>query len=361
MDGLKQLVDALAGLGANEDDGGIGHEAEVLLQLFAHGVHRVAVLLDSVPLVDGDDACLALLMRVARDLGVLLGKADRGIDHDNADTAALDRGQTAQNAVALHAALHLAALAQTGGIGKDELAVLVLDHCVDGIAGGACLVGNDEAVFAQNMVDQAGLADIGAADDSNGDAVIGVLFLLLKIEVSADGVQQVTGAVAVYAGDRDQLAEAEAVKIIQLHRGLADLVALVDGQHHGLAAAHQHTGNILILRRHTGGQLSHHDDAVGGVDGQLGLLTHVGQQAVINAGLDAAGVHQQELVAGPFAIAEDTVAGNARRVLDNGEALAGQLIENSGLAHIGAAHNGYDRFCHVCLPPSYRLSLILRL
>ena len=213
VDGLKQfLVDALAGLGANEDDGGIGHEAEVLLQLFAHGVHRVAVLLDSVPLVDGDDACLALLMRVARDLRVLLGKADRGIDHDNADTAALDRGQTAQNAVALHAALHLAALAQTGGIGKDELAVLVLDHCVDGIAGGACLVGNDEAVFAQNMVDQAGLADIGAADDSNGDAVIGVLFLLLKIEVSADGVQQVTGAVAVYAGDRDQLAEAEAVK-----------------------------------------------------------------------------------------------------------------------------------------------------
>ena len=300
-------------------------------------------------------------MGVARHLGVLLGKADCGVDHNDADTAALHCGQTAQNTVALHAALHLAALAQTGGIGKDKLAEFVLHHRVDGIAGGACLVGNDEAVFTQNMVDQAGLADIGAADDGNGDAVIGVLFLLLKIEVRTDGVQQVTGAVAVNARDRDQLAEAEAVKIIQLHRRLADLVALIDSQHHGLTAAHQHTGNILILRRYAGGQLSHHDDAVGGVDGQLGLLTHVGQQPVINAGLNAAGVHQQELMAGPFAIAEDTVAGNARRVLDNGEALAGQLIENGGLAHIGAAHNGYDRFCHVCLPPSYRFSLILRL
>lgn len=75
MNGFKQLIDTLAGLGADEDDGGIGHEAEVLLQLFAHGVHRVAVLLDSVPLVDGDDAGLTLLVGIARDLGVLLGKA----------------------------------------------------------------------------------------------------------------------------------------------------------------------------------------------------------------------------------------------------------------------------------------------
>ena len=80
----------------------------------------------------------------------------------------------------------------------------------------------------------------------------------------------------------------------------------------------------------------------------------MGQQAVINARFNTAGVHQQELVAGPFAIAEDAVAGNARRVLHNGEALAGQLIENGGFAHVGAAHDSYDGFCHICLPPSVR-------
>ena len=42
---------------------------------------------------------------------------------------------------------------------------------------------------------------------------------------------------AVHAGDRNQLAEAEAVEVVQLHRGFADLIALVDSQHNGLAAA----------------------------------------------------------------------------------------------------------------------------
>ena len=279
--------------------------------IFAHGVHRVAVLLDGVPLVDGDNAGLALLMRVAGDLGVLFGEAYRRVDHNDADTAALDSGQTAQDAVALDTALDLAALAQAGGIGKDELAVLVLYHCVDGIAGRTGFVGDDQTVLAQNMVDEAGFADVGAANDGNRDAVIRVFLVLLKVEVGADRVQQVAGAVAVHAGNRNQLAEAEAVEVVQLHRGFADLIALVDSQHNGLAAAHKHSGNVLILRCDARGQLRHHDDAVCGINGQLCLFAHVGQQAVVNARLDAAGVHQQELVAGPLAVAEDAVTGDA--------------------------------------------------
>ena len=59
---------------------------------------------------------------------------------------------------------------------------------------------------------------------------------------------------------------------------------------------------------------------------------------------------------------ENAVAGDAGGVLDDGEALAGQFIEDGGLAHIGAAHDGYDRFCHICSPPSllsYRLNFIV--
>ena len=291
-------------------------------------------------------------MGVTGDLGVLLGKADSGVDHDDADAAALNGGQAAQDAVALNAAFHLALFAQAGGIGKDELAVLVLHHRVDGVAGGAGLVGHDQAVLAQDVVDEAGFAHIGAADDSNGDAVVSILRLFLKVEVSADGVQQVTGAVAMHAGNGDQLAQAQAVEIVQLHRRLADLVALVDSQHYGLAAAHQHAGDVLVLRGHTGRKLGDHDDAICGIDGQLGLLTHVGQQAIVDAGLDTAGIHQQELVTAPFAVTENTVAGNAGGVFDNSETLAGQFIENCGFAHVGAAHNGYDRFCHISFPPS---------
>ena len=170
--------------------------------------------------------------------------------------------------------------------------------------------------------------------------------------MSADGVEQIAGSVAVYAGNGDQLAQAQAVEIVQFHGRLADFITLVDGQHHGLAAAHQHAGNVLILRGDTSGQLRYHDDTVSRVNGQLGLLAHMSQQAVVDAWLDTAGIHQQELVAAPLAVTENTVAGNAGGVFHNSKTLAGQFIENCGFAHIGAAHNGYDRFCHISFPPS---------
>ncbi len=44
-----------------------------------------------------------------------------------------------------------------------------------------------------------------------------------------------------------------------------------------------------------------HDDAVRRVDGQLGLLADVGQDAVGLVGVDAAGVHQKKLVVLPLA------------------------------------------------------------
>ena len=63
----------------------------------------------------------------------------------------------------------IAALAQACGIGEDELAVGVVHRGINGVAGGAGLVGHDQAVLAQDVVDEAGFAHIGAADDSNGD------------------------------------------------------------------------------------------------------------------------------------------------------------------------------------------------
>lgn len=61
----------------------------------------------------------------------------------------------------------------------------------------------------------------------------------------------------------------------------------------------------------------------------------MGQQAVVNVGLNAAGINQQELMAAPFAITENTVAGNAGRIFHNGKALAGQLVKSVDLPTLG--------------------------
>ena len=72
----------------------------------------------------------------------------------------------------------------------------------------------------------------------------------------------------------------------------------------------------------------------------------MGQNALGGLGLDAAGIHQQKLVAAPLAVGEDAVAGDARGILHDGQTLAAELIEQGGLAHIGAAHHSNDRFAH---------------
>ena len=162
--------------------------------------------------------------------------------------------------------------------------------------------------------------------------------------VSADGVQQVAGAVAMHAGNGDQLAQAQAVEIVQLHGRLADLVALVDSQHYGLAAAHQHAGDVLVLRGHTGRKLSDHDDAICGIDGQLGLLTHVGQQAIVDAGFDTAGIDYREGSASPLGFAVYTVPRYAGNILNYCAAFAYKFIEKRTFTDIRSSYDRYYRF-----------------
>ena len=345
-DELHQLVDVIACLRGDEDDGSIAHEAEALGVAAALELHGVGLLaLHGVPLVDDDDAGLALIVGVAGHLAVLLGEADRCVHEDQGHAAALNSGQRADDHIAFEAVGDVAALAQTGGVGEDELAVGIVHGGVDGITGGARLIGHDHPVLAQNAVGQAGLAHVGAANDGHRDAV----FLhdsLAEIEVGADGVQQVAGAVAVDGRNGHDLVKTEVVELVQLHGGVADIVALVDGQNDRLVAAAEHVGNVLVGSGQAVADIRYHDDAVGGVDGDLRLFPHVGQNALGGLRLDAAGVHQQELVAAPLAVGKDAVAGDAGGVLDDGQTLTAEFIEQGGFAHVGAAHHCYDRFAH---------------
>ena len=284
-------------------------------------------------------------MGVASHLAVLLGKADGGIHKDQRHAAALHSGQCTHYHVALQTIADVAALAQTGGIGKDELAVGVVHRGVDGITGGAGLVGHDHTILAQNAVGQAGLAHVGTADDGNGDAVL-LHHSLAEVQMGAHCIQQIARTVTVHGRNGHHLVKAEVVELVQLHGSLAHLVALVHGKNNGLVAAAQHVRHSLIGCGQAVAHVRDHDDAVGGVNGDLRLLAHVGQNALGGLGLNAAGIHQQKLVAVPLAVGKNAVAGNARGILHNGKALAAQLIEQGGFAHVGAAHHCYDRFAH---------------
>ena len=153
---------------------------------------------------------------------------------------------------------------------------------------------------------------------------------------------------AVDGGDGDGIAQTQIIEFIDVRA--AALVHLVDSQDHRLAAALEHGSHLLIGSGHTGLDVAEEHDDRGVVNGDLGLRTHEGQDLIVRPGLDAAGVDEGELPALPVAFSVDAVPGDAGGVLHDGQPPADDLIEQHGLAHIGAAHDGNDRFRHKMTP-----------
>ena len=285
-------------------------------------------------------------MGQAGDLGILLGDALIGVDEDQAHVAAVDGGDGAHVGILLNGVVHLRLAAHAGGVDEAVLAEFVFVVAVDGVAGGARHVGDDGALRAQDLIEQAGLAHVGLAHDGDADNVVLLLGLLLGREVCHAEIQQVAGAVAVDGGHLDGIAQAQGVELIHLGIGGAHAVALVHREAHGLLGAQQHIRHLLVGGGHAHLHVRHHDDDVGGLDGDLRLAAHEQQHLAAGAGFDAAGVHDLEFAAVPVAFSIDPVAGDAGGILHDGGAPPGQFIEEHRLAHIGAADNGDNRQCH---------------
>ena len=346
VDELKEPGHPLTGGGGDEHDGGIGHVGEIPADVLPHAVHGLAVLFHQVPLVHHDDAGLAGVMGEPGHLGVLLGDALLGVDHNEAHIAALNGHGGPEHGVFLNDILHLGLLAHAGGVDEVILALVVFKIAVDGVPGGARHIADDHPLFAQDAVGKHGLAHIWLADDGHLDD-IGVLLLLIgRGEVGDAGIQQVTGAVAVDGGDGDGVAQTQVVELIKIRVHGAGGVHLVHRQDNGLAAFLQHARHLVIRGGETGFDVGDKYDHRGVVDGDLGLLPHEGQDLAVGVGLDAAGVHQGEPPAAPLAFTVDAVPGDAGGVLHDGEALADELVKEHGLAHIGPSHNGDHGFRH---------------
>ena len=151
---------------------------------------------------------------------------------------------------------------------------------------------------------------------------------------------------AVDGGDGDGVAQAQVIELVEIRVRDAGGVHLVDGQDDGLAGAQQHRGHLLVRRGKARADVAEEDNDGGVLNGDLRLLAHEIQNLAVAPGLDAAGIDEGELPAAPVALAVDAVPGDAGGILHDGKALAGDLVEEHGLAHVGAAHDGDDGFGH---------------
>ena len=94
-----------------------------------------------------------------------------GVHHEQADFGALHRTRGAERRIELEILFDLAALAKTGGVDENELAALILERRIDGIARRPRLGGDDEPFLAEQLVHEARLADVGPADDGDMDGL----------------------------------------------------------------------------------------------------------------------------------------------------------------------------------------------
>ena len=285
-------------------------------------------------------------MGVARDLLILLRDALEGVDHHEHDVGAVDGAQRAHDAVALDRLVDLAAAAHARRVDQRELRAVLREVRVDGIARRARHIADDDALLAENRIDDGGLADIRAADDGNADLILVLdLFLLLR-EGRDDRVEQVAEVHGVRSRDGDRVAEAQVVELVDVHRALR-AVDFVDREDHGLLRAAQQARDLLVRRRQAGAAVDEEQDDVRLVHGQLCLLAHRLENVVALIELDAAGIDHREVLVEPLRIKVDAVARDARHVVDDGDTLLANLIEERGLADIRTADNRHDWFAHI--------------
>ena len=155
-----------------------------------------------------------------------------------------------------------------------------------------------------------------------------------------DGVEHVARAAAVERGDAERLAQAEVPQAVGLGLG-ALVVDLVGGEDDGLARRPQDAYDGLVGVGDADHRVDHEEHGVGQRHRHLGLGAD-GLGHAARVGVPAAGVDHGEGAAVPVGVVVDAVAGDAGTVLDDGLAAADDPVDQGGLAHVGAAHDGQD-------------------
>ncbi len=226
---------------------------------------------------------------------------------------------------------HLAALAQAGCIDQRVGLAAALELHVDGVPRGARHVERNHTLFADQGVDQRGLAHVRPAHDGDLDAALGALIFLGEFRALFHRqfqrlVDQLAHAVAV--GRRNGIGVAHA-KLVELrhHGGVLHALGLVHGQHDAAPGLAQVIGDHPVLGRQPEAAVDEEDHHVG-LDHRLaGLLGHLGNDAFLGHRLEAAGIDGDERTFTDAAFAIVAITREPGQIGDKRVARTGHAVE----------------------------------
>ena len=280
-------------------------------------------------------------MHITRYLDILLGDALRRVADDEHHIRPPHGEKTAHDAVTLQPLVHLFAAAHPRRVYEHILVRAHGEFGVDGVAGGARGGTDYDAVVAEQFVDQRALAGVGLADYGDPDDL--VLFLGMSDgHRLGDRVKQLAEPLALRSRHRVRLAEPQPAE--RVGKILLVVVQLVDGEHDRHLRLPEIGSDRLVVEGEPRPPVHHIHYGVRGADGDLHLLADMRPHLVVALELQPAGVYESEHAAAPLAVRLHPVPRHAGLVFDDGYPVADQLVEQRGLADIGASDNSYQRF-----------------
>ncbi len=342
---LQQRGHAAAGLGREALAGGVGDEGEFFPATGLDGGDLLGVA--EVGLVEPDEDASPPVDGEAQDLGVLLRDALGGIDHQHHDVGPLDGAHRQDHAGHLHGAVLLDDLglaADAGGVDQDEAVAVALDQGIDGVAGGPGAVVDEHPLLAGQPVDQGGFPCVGPPDDRHPDQPVGLRGLAGAF--GGHGLDQrrleLAHAPAVERADREDLLEPHPVEVggLRLQPWGIGLVGHVE---HRLGGAPQQVDGVAVGVGRPGGRVQDADDHVRLVDGHLHVAVDALLHRVIAPRVEASGVDQGVMSSAEEGVGVVAVAGHPGLVVDDGQPLPHQPVEQGALADVGPPDHRHHR------------------
>src|SRR5580704_396316 len=121
------------------------------------------------------------------------------------------------------------------------------------------------------------------------------------------------------------------------------MVDLVDDQNDRLSCRAKFLGQKSVHRRDAIFDVSDQNNDVGRFHGQVGFGANLSVKSSVDGALDSSSIHDGEWTRTKKAISGQAVARHARLIVDDGNALLDQGVEERGFTYVGASHDRDDR------------------
>lgn len=196
---FEEFGDILAGFGASDEDRGIWEEVKITLEF----IEDMVGVVDEVSFREDDDNSLASVDDLAGERLVEFGMRFGRIDEESADVGLLDGGEGAEGGKFLDANFAFAGFAETSSVENFESAIMKADFDAVDVAGSSLTRADESLLFLAEGVEEAGFADVGAADESDFERILVRLGLGRSREILVNGGFEVFDSLAGGGGDAE--------------------------------------------------------------------------------------------------------------------------------------------------------------